>query len=95
MTDLAQDSPANEEACEADGDVHDEYPAPADLHEQAAKRRPRGGGDPADCGPDTDRDVALLCRELRQQQAQRSWQEKCRTETLYGARCDQERHGWG
>ena len=65
-THLAQDAPADEEAGEANGDVHNEYPAPAHLYEQAAQRRARGGGDPADGGPDADGDVTLLGWELRQ-----------------------------
>ena len=91
VANLAQDAPAGDQARQADGDVDDEHPAPAHLHQQAAERRSRGGGDPADGRPDADRDVALLGRELRQQQPERGRHQQRRAEPLDRARGDEER----
>jgi hypothetical protein len=54
------------EAQEAERDVDDEDPVPAQLNEQAAQGRPHGRADAAERRPGADDRRALLGREARQ-----------------------------
>ena len=70
MPDLAERSPAHRERDHSDGNVDEEHPAPARLHEQAAERWSRGRANASDRGPDADRDMPALGRKRRQQQTE-------------------------
>ncbi len=70
LADLTQGAGGQDRDDDPDRHVDDEDPAPAELHQQAADRRPECRRDAADRGPDADRQRPLLDREGGQDQPQ-------------------------
>ena len=75
----------------ADGDVHEEDPLPAEsVRENAAEENARGRPEPADRAPDAECDVALpALGERRREDRQSRRRDDGRTEPLESARGDQ------
>ena len=90
---LAQDPDREHGGRERDRQVDEEHQPPVRRDQQAAERRARGGGDPADRGPDADRRRSPARLELGQQQRERGRDQERGPDRLHDSRGDQRRRG--
>ncbi len=93
VADLLEEADRDVEHHEADGEVDEEDPVPARLHEQAADRRAGRGRDRAGRRPDRHRAAALLGRERGEHERQRRGQERGGAGGLQGAGGDEQGDG--
>ena len=89
---LGQPPQAERQRREAERQVDDEDPAPAEGDQHAADHRTEGRGQAADRGPGADRAAALLGREGGEQQAERGRCHQRRADRLGHAKADQAGH---
>ena len=93
---LPDHEPADDQAEDADGDVHEEDPAPVDvLGDEPADERADREGHRGDAGPDADRHPALVRRERRRDDRERRGQHQRGADALRRARADQHLAGGG
>ena len=90
VTHLVEQAHAEHERDDAEGQVHEEHPAPARLHQQSADRWTEGGGCPADRRPQADGGSLARRAEGGQEQPERGGQHEGTTGGLEDTGADQE-----